>query len=367
MRFKKLIKYQTKFICIKKMLQKLHLCIIMTVMKNSGIPCGPGFFRIYEVIMKPFRTIDEQISILKERGLNIADEAKAKTILSKENYYNLINGYKRLFVNDSEENEVYKEGCSFEEIYELYVFDRDLRNIFFKPMLQIENELKTQIAYVFSKYHQDTNYLQYSNFETLSYTNNQKTIAKQAKNIYGLIAKLQNDISFSIKNKSYVHHYVVECGYVPLWVLVNALPLNRLSIFYNYMNQAERVEISKHWNVNEKELRQFISCIAYFRNLCAHDERFFEEKSDSPITDNDIHAQLSIPRLNDGNYEKGKTDLFSLLITLKMLLDQDDFNTVFNKVNDRIISLADKLHTIPIEDVLYSMGFPNNWRYIKQV
>ena len=64
--------------------------------------------------MKPFRTIDEQISILKERGLNIAAEAKAKTILSKENYYNLINGYKRLFVNDSEENEVYKEGCSFE-------------------------------------------------------------------------------------------------------------------------------------------------------------------------------------------------------------------------------------------------------------
>lgn len=43
-------------------------------------------------------------------------------------------------------------------------------------MLQIENELKTQIAYVFSKYHQDTNCLQYSNFETLSYTNNQKTI-----------------------------------------------------------------------------------------------------------------------------------------------------------------------------------------------
>ena len=111
--------------------------------------------------MKPFRTIDEQISILKERGLNIADEVKAKTILSKENYYNLINGYKRLFINDSEENEVYKEGCSFEEIYDLYVFDRDLRNIFFKPMLQIENELKTQIAYVFSKYHQDTNYLQY--------------------------------------------------------------------------------------------------------------------------------------------------------------------------------------------------------------
>lgn len=43
--------------------------------------------------MKVFKTIDEQITILKQRGLIIDDEEHAKKYLLSQNYYNLINGY----------------------------------------------------------------------------------------------------------------------------------------------------------------------------------------------------------------------------------------------------------------------------------
>lgn len=288
-----------------------------------------------------------------------------KEILAKENYYNVINGYKRPFINYSYQVEKYIEGCNFNEIYSLFEFDRFIRNIFFKSLLQIENELRTQIAYIFSENHRETNYLCYDNFETLKHTNNEKVISERASKIYSLISKIQNDISRSIKYKDYINHNIIKYGYVPLWVLVNALPLNRLSNFFRLMKQSERIKVSMHWNIHEKDLSRYIELLAFYRNLCAHDERIYCAKCNSYISDNTIHSSLNIPRMTDGNYICGKADVFALLITLKVLLSPNDFINLFNKINGRINSLSTKLRCIPIEAILLSMGFPSNWYEIK--
>ena len=49
---------------------------------------------------KEYKTYEQLISILKSRGVNIAkeDESRIIEILKKENYYNVINGYKALFL-----------------------------------------------------------------------------------------------------------------------------------------------------------------------------------------------------------------------------------------------------------------------------
>ena len=44
---------------------------------------------------KPFRTLEEQIEILKNRGLDIRDENFSKLILHRYSYYDIVNGYKR--------------------------------------------------------------------------------------------------------------------------------------------------------------------------------------------------------------------------------------------------------------------------------
>ena len=72
---------------------------------------------------KDFKTIEEQIEVLKARGIIINDE-NAKEILTENNYYYLINGYKDLFVDNSNETEKYKENVSLEEIYALYKFPK---------------------------------------------------------------------------------------------------------------------------------------------------------------------------------------------------------------------------------------------------
>ncbi len=81
---------------------------------------------------KCFTSYKNQIGILTSRGLTIPDHQRAIEILSFENYYRLINGYKDLFLATTGLTETYKEGASFSEIYALYRFDEELKALEFR-------------------------------------------------------------------------------------------------------------------------------------------------------------------------------------------------------------------------------------------
>lgn len=62
---------------------------------------------------KPFKTVEEQIEILKSRGLIIQDEERALFFLKNNNYYELINGYKDFFI-DKDKTEQEKKDVDIE-------------------------------------------------------------------------------------------------------------------------------------------------------------------------------------------------------------------------------------------------------------
>ena len=92
-------------------------------------------------MVKEFKTIDQQIDILKKKGLIIGDIEKAKNILLKENYF-FLNGYRHIFMN-SPTDRTFVSGATFDELYSLFLFDRYSRNILFKNLLIIENSSQT--------------------------------------------------------------------------------------------------------------------------------------------------------------------------------------------------------------------------------
>lgn len=93
---------------------------------------------------KQFLTYDEQICFLEEtKGLTISDKEYAKRILLKTGYFPLINGYKEVFKKSTFNQ--FKKGIRFEDIYELYCFDNDLRNIFLKYILMVERNIKPEL------------------------------------------------------------------------------------------------------------------------------------------------------------------------------------------------------------------------------
>ena len=84
---------------------------------------------------KHFKTLDEQLEILKSKGLIIEDEEHTKEILLRENYF-FINGYRMLLMN-SYKDKTFVVGSTFRELYGIFKFDRNIRNILFKNLLII--------------------------------------------------------------------------------------------------------------------------------------------------------------------------------------------------------------------------------------
>ena len=98
---------------------------------------------------KTFKTLDEQIKILQDKGMVIDDINYTKDVLLRENYF-FIMGYRHLFFR-SEHDRRFVTNTNFSEIYALFNFDRQVRNILFKNMLIVENNAKSIFSYQLSK------------------------------------------------------------------------------------------------------------------------------------------------------------------------------------------------------------------------
>lgn len=325
---------------------------------------------------KIFSTTDSQLRTLQNRGLTISNGKRAKHIIEMENYYNLINGYKSLFLDKTYtgEDEKYLPGTKFEEIYALYLFDRELRNLFIRYILEIENNIKSVLAHDFSGKYGHDNYMKISNFDTSVKKWEKKTTAQKVGEVSELISRLQHEISRQLsKNNAMISHYMLEYGYVPLWVLVNTLTLGTISTFYSYLSQKDQNDIGKHFLLKPEEMNSFLQVLTIYRNACAHDERLFSLKAlrrnmkPNSISTMPVHCKMNIPVNAGNNPVYGKNDLFAIVIIFKTILSKNSFNKFFSALKKQIDTLDSHLHTIPIDTVLLKMGFPHNWKDIKSI
>lgn len=147
------------------------------------------FERIINMAERPFKSYRSMLKILREKGMDIGkgnEGSRVIKILESENYYNVINGYKDLFIdlsNTSVHGEAYKAGTKFDELYGLYTFDRNLRIVYLKYLVQIENNFKSILSHSFSDKYGHENYLKLENFDTKASTNVKylKKLAKENK------------------------------------------------------------------------------------------------------------------------------------------------------------------------------------------
>lgn len=309
---------------------------------------------------KEFKTHDELVQLLEDRGIDFSkrnSKSDAKKHLQRTGYYNLINGYKDMFLQPGSKDS-YISGTTVEEIFALYEFDRKMRGIFLEFILTIEANVKSLIAYEFSQAHGHKNYLLTSNFNDSS-----KSTVKQA---IALIAELHRQTANNANDPA-IEHYLSVHGYIPLWVLNNVLTFGSISKFYSLMKQPERQRIAKIFGVNDKEFESFLFYLSKVRNFCAHGNRLYCYRSRNPIADTPVHANLGIPMTLRHEYSYGKRDLFACLIVLKMMMSNRDFKQICNLIDQEITELDSQLNVLTIDDVLVVMGFPKDWKRIKKV
>lgn len=72
--------------------------------------------------MKKSTTFNQQLKKLQERGIILPKDGSAKRFLEEENYYNVINGYKDIFLDSNADSEQYKVNTHFNELKSLFIF-----------------------------------------------------------------------------------------------------------------------------------------------------------------------------------------------------------------------------------------------------
>lgn len=301
-----------------------------------------------------FMTYEQQLNKLQnDKYLAIPNSDDAKKILEEISYYSLIVGYKNLFLHPASKK--YKYGVTFDEIVAFYHFDEQLRNLFLKYILQVERHLKSMISYYFCDKHGEsqTKYLDPNNFD---YANHPKQVTR-------LINSLSKTITLP-SNYRYISHHANKYHNVPLWVATNAMTMGQVSAFYQYMTNDLQAKVSKAYpNYTEKQLHQFITILAKYRNVCAHGERLYNFKTTDMIPDTLLHTKLSIPRRKN-LYIYGKNDLFAVVISLRYLIRNDEFKEFKKSLSQLIRQVLIKCPHLAESQILSEMGFPNNWAKI---
>lgn len=310
---------------------------------------------------KKFLTIEEQITFLKDKGILFKSEIKAKTILSKKSYYNIINGYSDpfLFLKNPKK---YKKNVYFEEIYSLYFYDTRIRTLILPYIIEVENNIKTEIIYAFCKGFTKEGQLKENKDEYLSkeYYDSNESKSEQIEN---LISDIKIMIESRKKSSESFEYYLKNYGYIPLWVLATQMTFGMISKFYECMPISCRMSVAKIYNLPENHLRTILKILTLIRNACAHGNRIycFSHKFSLP-SKFENNSFKSIQSFLDEGY--GKTDLFSVILCLKILLDKKNFKSLFNSIKNETKFINSNLHSVKIEEIYKYMGFPKNWEHI---
>lgn len=325
---------------------------------TGGEPAGSPLFYIRGMVhmQKIFLNYDQQIEKLRnEKNLLIDNEAYAKEILRQTSYYSLIGGYKDIFKNPTTKK--YKDGTRFEDIVELYYFDELLRQLFLRYLIKVENGIKSQVSYYFTEKNGE-NQKEYLNTSNYNYSGK-----KNQRDIDRLIKKLEGYVTKST-DYHYINHSKKKYGNVPLWVLTNALTFGNISKMYMLLPQDIQIKVSRNYQcVNEKQMVSILAVLVKYRNVCAHGERLFTYRTADSIPDLPIHRKLKIAQ-KGSQYVNGKNDLFSVVIALRYMLNDQWYKELIKELKALIDKYLKKHDSISEQELYEKMGFPENWRKI---
>ena len=216
--------------------------------------------------MKKFMSNQELICYLLSKNLIINDKEKALQCIEKYSYYSIINGYKAVFKN---EDNSFKKNTSFEEIFSLYEFDKNIKFIFLKHILEIEVVIKSLVANTIAEKYGVEDYLK---SEYLDNTANEIVVKE-------FIEKVKKDIDDNYIKHPAIKHYKDTYNFVPPFVLVKILTFGVASSYYGLLKQSDRQAIAKYFKISDKLLKQILKNLTTIRNVAAHSDRLYNYTS----------------------------------------------------------------------------------------
>ncbi len=289
---------------------------------------------IKEIFDKPPLDLDQLIELLKKRGLKIDNVETAKYYLQFIGYYRL-SAYFLSFQDASNSNSrhQFKQNTTFEQILNLYIFDRKLRLLVLDAIERIEVAIKASISNTMSQESNAHWFMEKNNFETNF-------------NHQDFIERLKNDVEQN-KREEFISHYrnkYYSPELPPSWMVFEILSFGTVSFIFKELELQSRKKISKLFDLDEKIMSSWSHSISYFRNLCAHHCRIW----DRTFTIKPKKAKAYREYLVEND------KLYVQLVIIQVLMQKI---TIDSHWSDNLKILIQEYSSIPLKD----MGFPQDW------
>lgn len=291
---------------------------------------------------KDAHTYQEQLDLLKARGLVVADEPSALHCLEHHNYYRL-SPYRFPFTPPGN-RDVFRPGTTFEQLWALYTFDRQLRHLVIEACKSVEISLRSRWAYEVGHRLGPLGYLENAHFSTpLVYART--------------LVKLHDEMERSKEDFIKHHRGTLLMPWPPAWVIVEIASFGNISTLLSQLRQsAIRQAIAEPFGMDEQAFCSLMHHLSVLRNTAAHHSRLWNRL---------FVFKFKLPRkkpphlrpnfFEDPLLPKQEGKIHNTLIILIHLLRCIDPATDWP---ERLIRLLRTLHP----DLIPEMGFPADWQ-----
>lgn len=288
---------------------------------------------------KPFLSLQQQVDQLVRRGMTVNDRQRAEYYLQHISYYRLRAYWLPCEVPAAQGDHAFRSGTDFDDILDLYVFDRKLRLLVMDVMERVEVSLRTRWAYVLGMH-----YGAHAFEDNTLFRDN----TKHRKCLNSLDEELQRS------HETFIKHYrstYSQPEMPPLWMVSEILTFGQLSQWFgNLRHGKDRIEIARPYKLDEQVLASLGHHLAYVRNVCAHHSRLWNRE---------LTISMKLPNhprpLRASFNDQSPKRIYNTLVILMYLLDQISPGSTWRT------NVCDLIAAHPKVD-LAAMGFPADWQ-----
>lgn len=212
---------------------------------------------------KQATTVDEQLDLLKSRGLTVINEDKAREILTDIGYYRLgfyLFPFEKTYPSLSNRTHKYIDGATFEGAVNLYYFDFDLRLMLMRYLIRIEIAFRTSLIYNLSN----------------KYSSNPIWFVSPAIVNRTYASEFDNKVyTLEFKRNPIIHRHHQKNPndrYAPAWKTLEYMTFGAILKLYEQLKEPEdKILIAHKFGIRQVvTFENYMHTIRQVRNLCAH-------------------------------------------------------------------------------------------------
>ncbi len=303
---------------------------------------------------KPPLSLDDLVGRLVDRGLSVPDAGRARRYLRHIGYYRL-SPYTIPFQRGGPAHLI-REGTGFDDVLDLYVFDRALRLLVIDALERVEVAVRAALTDHMSTTYADPHW----------YTSDAHiTDSRRHTVLTGMILRLCDERlrgapdagEDALVHRSALEHYLTTYGspdLPPSWLMVEMLTIGQLTGLYrNLRLRADRTAVARSVGLNAPLLESWLQTYVRVRNICAHHGRLWNVGLGVYPA---IPTSRAVPWLEGSRAlpDRSRKRLYPVLVSLQAVLESISPHSSWATRLHDLLSRRPQLH-------LDGMGVPGEW------